>query len=68
MESLSRKHGPEAIESQMREGLKSELKLDQRIIDDLTLNKKKQIKTVQNSNESSHENNSQVCSVDQLGL
>ena len=48
--------------------MKSELKIDQRIIDELNLNRKKQIKTVQNSNESSQESDSQVGSVDHLGL
>ena len=38
---------------QLRDGIKSELKIDQRIIDELNINRKKQIKTVQNSTESS---------------
>lgn len=38
--------------------VKQDLKIDQKIIDEL--NRKKQIKTVQNSNESSQESDSQV--------
>ena len=44
------------------------MKIDQRMIEELTINRKKQIKTVQNSNESSQESDSNVGSVDHLGL